>query len=72
MADPVAVYLDACCFLDVVKVDMSAQVESGRQNKVWYIKKLLQAHRDKEITVFTSALTIAESMHIGATPVPSE
>ncbi len=67
-----AIYLDACCFIDVVKFDVSAKLEDGREREVWYIKKLLQAHRDKEVTVYTSALTIAEACQAGRTPVPQD
>lgn len=72
MADNASVYLDACCFIDVVKFDVSARMEPGRANEVWYIKKLLQAHRDREITVYTSTLSIAEATHAGKMPVPRE
>ena len=67
-----AVYMDACCFIDSVKVDVSAKLEDGRENEVWYIKKLLQAHRDREVIVYTSALTIAEALHVGVSPVPDD
>ena len=70
MSDPTHVYLDACCFIDVVKSDISAQLEDGRETEVWYIKRLLQAHRDREITVYTSVLSIAEAAHAGTNPVP--
>ncbi|WP_103763157.1 type II toxin-antitoxin system VapC family toxin [Roseovarius confluentis] len=65
-----AVYMDACCFIDVVKFDVSARLEDGREQEVWYIKKLMQAHRDREITVYTSTISIAEASHAGSTPVP--
>jgi predicted nucleic acid-binding protein len=69
VANP-AVYIDACCFIDCVKFDVSAPIEEGREKEVWYVKKLLQAHRDKELTVYTSTLSIAEAVHIGSSPVP--
>lgn len=72
MAGIPAVYMDACCFIDAVKFDVNAKLESGRETDVWYAKKLLQAHRDKELLVYTSSLTIAEAVHVGASPVPSE
>lgn len=72
MAELSAVYVDACCFIDVVKFDISATLEEGRKGEVWYIKRLLQAHRDREINVFTSTITIAEAVHTGTMPVPSE
>ena len=70
MSGKIPVYLDSCCFIDVVKFDASAKLEDGREKEVWYIKKLLQAHKDGKIIVFTSTLTIAEAVHTGETPVP--
>jgi len=72
MAQLSSVYIDACCFIDIVKTDVGEQVEAGRDNEVWYLKKILQAHRDKEIQAYTSVLTIAESTHVGSVPVPSD
>jgi len=71
MMDKSSVYLDACCFIDVVKFDVNSHLENEKANEVWYIKKLLQAHRDREINVFTSTLTIAEATNTGINPVPS-
>lgn len=72
MSSVTSVYMDACCFIEAVKCEASIQIVDSRKNEVWYIKKLLQAHRDREITVFTSTLSIAECTHIGETPVPPE
>lgn len=72
MADKSSVYLDACCFIDVVKFDVNAHLDETKANEVWYIKKLLQAHRDREIDVYTSTLTIAEATNTGKVPVPQE
>src|SRR5690606_3013268 len=72
MTSQPAIYIDACCFIDIVKFDVNATLEEGLAGEVWYLKKLLQAHRDKEITVHTSVLTIAEAVHAGVVPVPSD
>lgn len=72
MSEMTSVYMDACCFVEAIKVDASVQVLNERKNEVWFIKRLLQAHRDREITVFTSTLSIAECTHVGETPVPSD
>ncbi len=70
MPNKPAIYADAACFIDAVKFDTNTQLEDLRRKDAWYFKKLLQAHRDREITVYTSTLSIAEATHIGKTPVP--
>lgn len=72
MAQSYSVYIDACCFIEIVKTEVGEKVADGRKNEVWYLKKLLQANRDKEIQAFTSVLTIAESTHVGNDPVPRD
>lgn len=72
MAEIPGVYLDACCFIEVVKFDENVALDKDRINEVWYIKRLLQAHRDREINVYTSAISIAEATHVGQMPVPAE
>lgn len=32
----------------------------------------MQAHRDREIKLYTSTLSIAEAVHVGGTPVPEQ
>ena len=59
MASKPVVYMDSCCFIDAVKQAVGV-LPTERDNDVWHIKKLLEAHRDQEITVFTSVLSIAE------------
>lgn len=70
MSDHVGVYLDACCFIDVVKSDTNAKLPEKAEQEVWYLKRLMQAHRDREITLYTSTLSIAEAVHVGKSPVP--
>ena len=72
MSSPNAVYMDSCCFIDIVKFDVNAKLEDGRANEVWHLKKLLQAHRDGALVVYISTLTIAEANHVGETPVPTD
>ena len=72
MIDQVGVYLDACCFIEVVKAEKTNSPGQSASNEVWYLKRLMQAHRDRELTLYTSAITIAEAVHIGKTPVPQD
>ena len=63
------VYLDTCCLIDLVKTDIGVNLDSDRAKDVWYLKKLMEAHRDREVILFTSTLTIAECRHAGVNPV---
>lgn len=65
MAKLTRVYFDSNIFIDVVKVDLGKAVEDGRTQDVWMAKRLMDAHRDNEVQVLTSALTIAECTHGG-------
>jgi predicted nucleic acid-binding protein len=65
MAQLKGVYFDNSVFVDVVKTDLGKVVAADRLADVWMAKRLMEAHRDKEIQVLTSALTIAECTHCG-------
>jgi predicted nucleic acid-binding protein len=65
MTDAIKTYVDACCFIDMVKTKVGKTLEQGREHDVWHLKRLLEAHRDKEIEIYTSTLTIAECSHGG-------
>jgi hypothetical protein len=63
MADKPAVYLDACCFIDMVKEAIGQALPSDRSDDVWFLKQITQACRDAEIDVYTSVISIAECTH---------
>ena len=65
MAQLRRVYFDTTVFVDVVKFDLGKPLDVDRQNDVWLARRLMEAHRDKEVQVLTSALTIAECSHGG-------
>jgi predicted nucleic acid-binding protein len=65
MADNPRLYLDSCCFIDMVKVAVGRALTSDRQNDAWYLKQITQANRDGELDVFTSVIAIAECTHVG-------
>ena len=48
MADLRRVYIDSCRFIHMVKVDVGQVLTTERQKDVWFLKKLLEAHRDEE------------------------
>jgi predicted nucleic acid-binding protein len=65
VADLRRVYVDTCCFIDLVRVEIGKGVAPDKENDAWHVKKLLEAHRDGELEIFTSTLTIAECRHGG-------
>lgn len=71
MATKPIVYMDSCCFIDVVKQTVG-NLPASREDDVWHIKKLLQSHRSGEIIVVTSYLSIAECVAVeeGQADVP--
>ncbi|MGH7556951.1 MAG: type II toxin-antitoxin system VapC family toxin [Gemmatimonadota bacterium] len=56
------IYMDSTCFIDMAKHAVGS-LGTGREDDIWHLKKLLEAHRAGEIEVFTSVLTIAECQH---------
>jgi hypothetical protein len=62
MADRPRTYLDSCCFIDLAKQAVGL-LPSARTMDCWFTWKLLEAHKDREIDVLTSVLTIAECTH---------
>jgi len=56
-------YMDSTCFIDMAKGDVGNLPEPLRQD-VWFCKKLLEAHRDGKVQVFTAMLTVAECQHV--------
>lgn len=65
MAELRRVYIDTCCFIDLVRVELGHALSTDKQNDAWHVKKLLEANRDGEVIIFTSTLTIAECRHAG-------
>lgn len=59
------VYLDSTVIVDMVKVDIGKAVADDRELDVWHARQLLEAHRNKDVKVLTSTLTIAECTHGG-------
>ena len=53
-------YIDSSCFINNAKEAIGARMAG---NDVWFCKKLLEAHRDGELHVFTATLTVAECQH---------
>jgi hypothetical protein len=65
MVDVRKIYMDACCFIDMVKIKVGKVVTQQRELDVWHLKRLLEANRDKEIEIYSSTISIAECSHAG-------
>jgi hypothetical protein len=65
MADLKRSYLDSCCFIDLAKQAIGA-LPTDRITAAWYLWKLLEANKDREVEIFTSTLSIAECTHADA------
>lgn len=58
--DDVKIYLDACCYIDLVQHQNDFPIDEGRNNHIWYCHRFLDAARAKDIEVYGSTLLIAE------------
>jgi hypothetical protein len=56
------IYLDACCFIELV-LDASGGKLAAGGKYVWYLRTLLRAAREKQVVVVTSLFTAAECLH---------
>lgn len=63
MAIKPKVYIDSCGFIDMAKHKIGKNIGTGRENDVWYLKKILEAAKNGDIEVYTSTLTVAECTH---------
>lgn len=71
MADNCGIYLDACCFIDMVKEHVGQPLPADRSADVWYLKQITQACRDGELDVYTSVISIAECTHASGDMSPA-
>lgn len=58
------IYLDSCCFIDVVKEHVGV-LPTERTNDVWFIKKILEAHRGGHLIAHTSLIAVGECLAVG-------
>jgi predicted nucleic acid-binding protein len=57
------IYLDSCCFIDVVK-ERAGVLPSGRENDAWFVKQLLKAHAAGDVIVQTSMAAVGECLAV--------
>lgn len=71
MSSTPVVYMDACCYIDLVKEAMSQPVLASRKPHVYYCRKFLEAARAGEARVFTSTMTVVECVKLNGMEMPS-
>lgn len=73
MPNSLRIYIDSCCFIDVVKHSVG-KLTTNRDKDNWFVKKLLEASRNGDIQLYTSVLTAGECVAIeaGQASVPAE
>lgn len=60
-------YLDSCCFIDLVKEQTGRlPPDAGRVRDVWFLKQLIKAHVKGDVLLQTSYLTVAEAVAVEA------
>lgn len=57
-------YYDTCCFLDMLQHQLQVSAKPDREPHVHFCKSFLEAARNKEVTVYSSTLTVAECRHL--------
>jgi predicted nucleic acid-binding protein len=55
-----SLYMDSCCFIDMVAADMSVVLTDERAKKVWFYRQMIVAAIDGKLEVYTSQLTMNE------------
>ncbi|MES2960035.1 MAG: type II toxin-antitoxin system VapC family toxin [Pseudomonadota bacterium] len=65
------VYFDACCFIDLAMTKLSIPTLSEREKHIYFCRKLLEAARAREVTVYTSTVTMAECVKLEDTSKPN-
>ena len=58
------IYLESCPFIDLAKTQRGITLDPERQHETWFAGQILRAGRAGDLTVFTSALTSIECVHI--------
>ncbi len=62
MADGPKIYVDSTCFIDAAKQQIGI-LPTDRIQDIWFFWKLLEAHRESDLVLFASILSIAECTH---------
>lgn len=58
------IYVDSPAIIDLVKFKVGVNVNQEREQDAWHLQRMLDAARDGKVVVLTSALSIAECVHV--------
>ena len=64
MAGAPSVYIDSCCFIDLVKQAKGVSITPDRVDDAWFCENLIRAAQDRKVKIFTSAFTQVECVGI--------
>jgi len=77
--DSSRIYIESCPFIDMAKHHAQMPLatnktdQANREKNVWYCTKILEAARDRKVSVYTSIITVAECTHVGdGKSIPSD
>lgn len=70
MAAP-KIYIDACCIIAAIKKQRGMMLDHPVR-EVDMIERVMRAARENELELHTSILTVAEVIHLGKPPPPSD
>lgn len=62
--DKPKVYVDSAVITDLVKAKVGAGIPTEREQDAWHLQKMLDAAREGKVSVFTSAISVAECTHV--------
>ena len=54
------IYLDSCCFIDIVANDANITTKENREYQVLCYKDLIKESKNNNLSAYTSLLTIVE------------
>src|SRR5579884_476845 len=70
MAKP-KIYIDACCIIEAIKGRKGIPLQHPAE-EVDMVERIMRAANDDEVSLYTSMITVAEVLHVGTKPPPSD
>lgn len=64
MAETTKIYLDACCYIDMIQGDYSGKDSPGREDHCWFCRQALAAAKARKIQLYGSSLLMVECTYI--------